>query len=220
MEGVGLIMNDDIDGAEARLRGRKDPTSFHMLGLGIATFIRSVLGFEKDIMAEAASRLAECETRSRADLKKAQGSGGGWFGRGSAPVTDASSTTSIYPPGSQYALVHAEAQIMSAVVGVLHESLTESVKGFYKMRKAFITLDGIMEAESKAMRSSAMPTTSNGEVKRPSLADDTMPGSWDQSEFVNVVNVQAVLDEAVPEDAKKSNGAGPFRVRLSNMALL
>ncbi|KAI1846654.1 hypothetical protein JX266_007227 [Neoarthrinium moseri] len=134
MTSASKIMNDDIDGAEEDLR--KGSSAFHSLGLGITTFMRSVLGFEKEIMTEASNRLNECETVAWNEQKKAQ----------------KDSESRIYPPGSEYALIHAEAQLMGAMVAVLHESLTEAIKGFMKLRKAYITLDGLMESEAAYLK--------------------------------------------------------------------
>jgi Protein of unknown function (DUF3808) len=63
------------------------------------------------------------------------------------------SQTTIYSPGTEYLLCQAQVQIMSAVVGVLTENITESMKAFYKLRKAYITLDAILAEEKKYLDS-------------------------------------------------------------------
>ncbi|KAL8684862.1 MAG: hypothetical protein Q9224_006094, partial [Gallowayella concinna] len=143
-------MNDDLQAAEDGLADGTSP--FHQLGKGMVAFLRATLGFEPEIMREASDRLADAETTASAAHRKAQ--------RDSHAYRSA-----IYPVGSEYTLCQAEAQLMSAIVGVLNESLTESIRGFYKLRKAFVTLDAILAAEDKFMGGHAGKTIST----RPSV---------------------------------------------------
>ncbi|KAM7213204.1 Protein of unknown function (DUF3808) domain containing protein [Rhypophila decipiens] len=211
MAAVGLIMNDDIEGAEALLKLREHASTFHQLGLGVSTFMKSILGFEKDIMAEAASKLAESETRSWNSMKKVQKEAE------KMPNPDEDGTwisSKIYPPGSEFALVYSEAQLMSAVVGVMHESLTEAIKGFYKLRKAYITLEGIMTSEKQYLDSlkgglaaSAPTPISIPAQPQRRMSDDMMPGSFDLTEFDDL--------EDIPERSEKISGEDEV-VDLSN----
>ncbi|ROT36678.1 hypothetical protein SODALDRAFT_325290 [Sodiomyces alkalinus F11] len=170
---VSLVMNDDIEGATEALA--KGDSPFHMLGLALTCFMRAVMGFEKDVMAEASAKLAECEARAWAELKAAQ--------------KKDERHSDIYAPGTEYTLLAAETQLMSAVVSVLHESLTEALKGFYKLRKAYLTLDAIAQAERKAFSPTSGSTSAPGSVPAPlfnPVEDDPMPGSFDESEFADM----------------------------------
>jgi len=135
MRSAALIVNDEVEQAEAELSQGTSP--FHKLGHATCMFIRATIGFEKDIMEQASMRLAEAEESASEHQKRA--------------IRDPQTAyqSKIYPAGSEYALVHAEAQLMQAVVGVLNESLTESLRGFYKLRRAFATLQEIIAAENK-----------------------------------------------------------------------
>ena len=82
---------------------------------------------------------------------------------------------------------------MIAVIGVLNESLTESIKGFYKLRKAYITLDSILEAEAKYVnRSTGSGLGSLGIASTESFGTSAsinslkgLPGAFEDSSYSN-----------------------------------
>ncbi len=52
-------------------------------------------------------------------------------------------TSSIYPPGTEYAITAAEANLMHALIMLLSESFIESAKALYKLRRAYNILDEV-----------------------------------------------------------------------------
>jgi hypothetical protein len=195
------IMDDDIEGAEAELE--KGNSSFHQLGRGVTIFMRALLGFEPEIMKTASERLAEAEASAGADQKKAQKDGRGF-------------RSSIYPPGTEYGLVVAEAELMSAVVAVLNENLTDGIRGFYKLRKAFMTLDGIMEVEHRYMRQREGISGSSHTSISSQMVERHMPGGFDNDDFVDVDSIATengkptiVVDEVTNQGTTENGISSP-----------
>ncbi|KAI0478128.1 breast cancer protein [Xylaria cf. heliscus] len=211
--GADLIMNDDIDGAEKRLRS--GTSTYHSFALAVCVFMRSILGFEKSVMTEATNLLAECETSAWNEIKKAE--------------KDASSFKSqpdkIYPPGSEYQLVLAESYLMSAILGVLHESLTEGIKSFYKLRKAYVALDAILEAENAYLKKRGLrPTTSKIDIKQTSAYQhEKMPGGFDDDadmEFLDADESHSGDQTPLQYEGHLANGnVGDAEKKLSGLSL-
>lgn len=126
------LLNDDIAAADKILK--ENDSSYHHLGRGISNFIASMLGAEKELIKEAAAALLIAEAKTWDDMKKAQ----------REPTAYRSH---IYAPGTEYLLCYAISQLTSAITAVLSGSVTEAIKGFYKLRKAYLTLDSIMAVE-------------------------------------------------------------------------
>ena len=156
-----LIIDGDMDAAQSRLES-SPASSYHQLALAVITFIRSILGFEKEVMALASAQLADCEARALADQRRVQKEFAECVGKGGK--------CGAHPPGTEYALVNAEAMLMGAVVGVLHESLTEGIKSFYKLRKAYFALEAIVQLDVKG----DIPTRESA-----GSFTDRMPGTFE-----------------------------------------
>ncbi|KHN94118.1 Outer membrane protein, IML2, mitochondrial/Tetratricopeptide repeat protein 39 [Metarhizium album ARSEF 1941] len=184
---TGLIMNDDIDGAWQGLE--KGESSFHSLGAAVTFFMRSILGFEKHVMAQTAAKLADCETRALADYKKSQ-----------KYAVSRHAASRVYPPGTEYELVRAQTQLMSAVVGVLNESLVEGMKSFYKLRKAFIILDGIVAVEAKAAAAGSRSSTPGRGAQTP---------NGDMDNHVDNASPSTHVDSVPRPPSGDSNGEPP-----------
>ncbi|PFH59382.1 hypothetical protein XA68_12441 [Ophiocordyceps unilateralis] len=135
---MNVMMNDELDRASEELK--KGDSCFHSFGSAIALFLRAMLGLEKAVLAETATALAELETRAWNDAKAAQ----------RAATNNANGWRRAYPPGTEYELIRAEAQLMGAVLGVLQESIVEAMRGFYKLRRAYVVLEGIVDIEVRA----------------------------------------------------------------------
>ncbi|KAH6646567.1 breast cancer protein [Truncatella angustata] len=209
MTSAAKIMNDDIEGAEEDLR--KGSSAFHALGLGITTFMRSVLGFEKEIMAEASKKLSECETLSWNEQKKAEKAGVG---------------DKIYPAGSEYALVYAEAQLMSAMVAVLHESYLEAAKGFWGLRGAYATLDRMMQAEEAFLKKRGLQLGGSKDKLPPARTleqEGIKPAAVDDEdadlEFVEAPDHQSGTATPLQYEGHLSSGADDAEKKLAGLAI-
>lgn len=158
MAWADVLMEDEMSGATQALdAGAEFESTFHRLGAAATLFMRGVTGFDPSNMNAAAERLAECEVAITEEARRAQRMNAviaSARARGDRPAGPAKS----YPPGTEYELARAEAQLMGAVMGILHGQAPEGTQMFHKMRRAWKTLEKIVDGTRKGTRdNSASP---------------------------------------------------------------
>jgi hypothetical protein len=200
MYAASFMINDDMGTAELELA--KGNSAFHKLGKGVVTFLRATLGFEREVMKEAQARLADAEATSSDYYYRAQ----------KHPNTSAST---IYTAGQEYALCLAEVRIMGAVVGVLTESVTEAIKGFYKLRQAYLTLDLILQEEKKYLESIGHASTSATDSSTPSLQGSSQDSSTEASSEASAVEDSEDEFFEADENLETKNNTPKYLGRLS-----
>ena len=141
MHAAAFMMDDDMETAEAELS--KGNSVFHKHGKGVVSFLGATLGFEREVMKEAQERLTDAETAASEQHSRAL-------------RNPSASASTIYSAGTEFALVLAEVRLMGAIIGVLTESVTEAIRGFYKLRQAYLALDAIQQEEKKYLESNRL----------------------------------------------------------------
>lgn len=172
-EGLHLI-NDDPD------------STIKTLANGVIKFLESTLGFEPEVMRQAGIVLTKAENLSYRDRAKYQ----------KMKVK----TSSIFPPGTEYAITYAESNLLNALVMLLSESVIESAKALYKLRKAYQTLEEILaiikEHEKKVKKSKEPSNESSTSVNSStSFADLPFPLSAAEINDTEVTDIAEAVQK-------------------------
>ncbi|KAJ8607297.1 hypothetical protein MRB53_040395 [Persea americana] len=164
LEGATYILKDDLDTAD-RITSAGD-TPFHKVS---ASSSRRLPAADQHSSGTASS--ISCVQRSGSSRTYAEHTA--LEAQRRAQKEKSGYKSEIYPPGTEYAICAAESQMMAAAIGVMQESLTESLKGFYKIRKAFFALDQITAAETKYLAARGYDVTARKSLTRASTRGST-----------------------------------------------
>ncbi|GAA6058174.1 hypothetical protein JCM3770_004079, partial [Rhodotorula araucariae] len=120
-KGFEAILDNDVDGALALLR-RQPESPFHLVGLGIAAFLKAILSREDAELRDATETLLRAETvaSNEAGVKRPKGD-----------------TAGAYPAGIEFKLLTGDAVIGQALVAIMSESYVEFAKAIWKLNRAY-----------------------------------------------------------------------------------
>ena len=113
----------------------KDDETINVLARGVIEFLAATLSFETKEMKTASDTLAKAEQLSLKSKNRAE--------------RENIKSSSFYPPGTVYAVTYTESILLHALLMLFSESMMEAAKAVLKLRKAYYTLQEILESVEK-----------------------------------------------------------------------
>ncbi|GAA5921664.1 hypothetical protein JCM1841_000901 [Sporobolomyces salmonicolor] len=127
-KGFEALLNNDLKTANTILSANQD-SAFSLVGLGLSSFLAAVLSREDDEVQRAVEVLTKAETIASAECNSKNPKG-----------------CTVYPPGTEYKLLVADASIAQALISLLSESYSQFIGAVWKLNKSYKTFSAVAKA--------------------------------------------------------------------------
>ncbi|SMN21732.1 similar to Saccharomyces cerevisiae YJL082W IML2 Protein of unknown function [Maudiozyma saulgeensis] len=140
LQAMDYVLDDRMEQGTALLdsidKKNGSPHTISVLARGVVEFLQATLSFEHEEMKKATETLMRAEDlswKSKTDDEKQN-----------------FKCSSVYPPGTVYAVTYTESLLLHSLLMLFSESLVEAAKALFKLRKAYSMLSQIIQLVHKA----------------------------------------------------------------------
>lgn len=174
--GLKLLEDSDKEADE-------DERTINVLARGVIEFLEATLSFEADEMKKASATLAKAETLSQKSKTNAENL--------------KLSNSSKYPPGTVFAVTYTESLLLHALLMIFSESMMEVAKALLKLRKAYYTLQEVLEQ----IKAANLKAVEEAEKKGENLSSSPSAASFIASgEVFNSIDIPYKLTDEEAKD--------------------
>ena len=187
----GLALLDESD------RANGSPHTISVLARGVIEFLQATLSFEADEMKKATQTLMRAEDLS-------------WKSKTNAEKNSLK-CSSLYPPGTVYAVTYTESLLLHALLMLFSESLVEAAKALLKLRKAYTMLSSIIQLVKRAEKKKKIP----GVHSMASSSAETTGSSDSNSEASFVSSTTTFISVDLPYKLSEKQRSDASLIKLA-----
>lgn len=191
LKAMDYVLDDRAEEA-FKLLDDHDDIAISQLAYGVVQFLEATLGFEPETMKKASETLSKAESMA-------------WKEKSNAEKNKIKSSQ-IYPPGTEFSVAYAEANLLNALLMLLSENFMEGAKALLKLRRAYQTLDSI----SKNLNTPIDATSSS--LAKLDIYPNCSNNSNSFIDLPQLLNDQELKDKKLIDDLDKT-----YHMRLARI---